>query len=448
MRSLQRFVRDDDYPLSSVDSPLLMEWVAVNLEKSTRDTVIRYIESLKTIFTLATDLGVSVDTSIFDEARRYVSELTDESFRFSTSRIDDIRRLAQRRLFGIAPLDAAVDAYLYSFYNGGVNIAEVIPLKFTDPQTCEMPQTDIIRDYHRKPVRKYIFPLQQGKMTPRKIEESLVRNFRYALRYRNIELGSATPADFIVEAWISVARLVGISLAEICACSPAAAERMSLPAAATVQVSAERRSEILRTVANAVVDMSRHWYAIRFVGDERLVRERVAQSSLGDYYKLYYPMEKVCRKVGRKKKLDSRPTIRNVMFLETTPSTVQHIAEGRVELGNYYVITNHYDGSGGYAIIPNAEMRMFSALVSNGQDIIGEEELQEQMEIISGHYVQLNEGLFKGYSGRVIKVRRKQSDDESTILELELDRLGPAMTDILDKKIYVSVSQALVDKIE
>lgn len=448
IRSLQRFVRDDNFFLRSVDATLLMEWVSDTLEKSSRDTAVRYVESLKTVFAFAAELGDKVDVTMFDDVRRYIVELTDESFRYSAGKIDDIRRLAQRRLFGVTVLDAAIDVYLYSFYNAGMNIADIIPMKFDEAESCSLPQTDLICETYRAPMRKYIFPLQQGKTTPRKIEESLGRNFRSALHYRNIELGAATPADFIIDSWISVARLVGIPMAEISACSPAVAARIALPSTAHVTVTAERRREILNSVANAVVDMSRHWYAIRFVGDEHLVRDRVDQSSLGAYYKLYYPMEEVCRKVGRKKKIDSRPTIRNIMFLETTPSAVQHIAQGRAEFGNYYVITNHYDGTGGYAIIPNAEMRMFSALVSNGQDIIGEEELQEQMEILSGHYVQLTDGLFKGYSGRVLKVRRKQSSDESTILELELDRLGPAMSDVLDKKIYISVSKSIVDKIE
>jgi transcription antitermination factor NusG len=108
----------------------------------------------------------------------------------------------------------------------------------------------------------------------------------------------------------------------------------------------------------------------------------------------------------------------------------------------YYVVRTNLRRDGQYAVIPNHQMRRFSALVSNGQDIIGEDELQN-LQIVSGTLVHITDGLFKGYSGRVLKVRDPKKQRETTMLEVVLEK---EMAGVLDKKIYITVAKEIVEK--
>ena len=89
-------------------------------------------------------------------------------------------------------------------------------------------------------------------------------------------------------------------------------------------------------------------------------------------------------------------------------------------------------------------MRRFSMLVSNGLEILGEEELQ-QAEIELGSYVRITEGMFKGYNGRVIKVTRDKNH-QVTMLRIQADTFGKEMEQVLGKHLYITIPQGLVSQ--
>jgi transcription antitermination factor NusG len=361
--------------------------------------------------------------------------------------VDAVRLLARRKELDNTSLSVAVDAYLFSFYNAGVDIDTVVSYRIDSDSLCRMPQTESLRLKYAAPIRRYIFPLEQRKQTPKKIREHLESNFRLAARFYQIKLGDFSPSEFITHAWISAARSCGVQLADICACCHSATEALHLTNVVPSDLSRTQVEEILTRVANTIVDMTRYWYAFQFVGDEKVVRREITDVDNTSNTRIYYPIEEIYRKVGKKLVVENKPTIRNIIFVQTMPSTLAAIVRNRTADSRYFVIRNRMSKSNDYAIIPNEQMRRFSALVSNGLDIMGEEEIN-QTDIVEGDYVHINEGMFKGCSGRVVKVKNSKSVGDSTILKIEADKFGSEMEEVLGKYLYITVSQELVNLAE
>jgi transcription antitermination factor NusG len=206
------------------------------------------------------------------------------------------------------------------------------------------------------------------------------------------------------------------------------------------QLTQQQIDDIKRKVANVVLDMATHWYAIRFVGKDDLVRRNLNDICSTTQYNLYYPVEEIYKKAKKKLVVESRPTIRNVMFIQTTASTINKIETAKVELRTFHVIRNKARKNRNFAIIPNHEMRTFSVLVSNGMDILGEEEVQE-LDIVEGCYVEITEGLNKGYRGKVFKIR-DQGKTTGTMLQIEAC-LCPNLSEIMNK-MYIMVNPQFV----
>jgi transcription antitermination factor NusG len=132
------------------------------------------------------------------------------------------------------------------------------------------------------------------------------------------------------------------------------------------------------------------------------------------------------------------------MFVNTTSEAIALIATTKLETRTFHVLRNTARKSREFAIIPDREMRTFSMLVSNGLDILGEEELQE-VEIIEGSYVEITAGFNKGYRGRVLKVRNRDNS-KATLLQIQAD-LCPNLSAVMNK-LYITVSPEFVKLLE
>jgi transcription antitermination factor NusG len=356
----------------------------------------------------------------------------------SQQHIDAIRKLARIRLTDSPNISQAIDAYLFSFYQAGMPIEQVIAMKADDPVIEELPQTVAIRRRYAASARKYLFPLRQWQRTAKQIQKSLESNIKMVFTAYNIESGDNTIAEFMAETWIATAKSCGVAIPDIYACCRTAVTDAVRPSL----LSTEQRQTIKRKVANAIVDMERHWYAVRFNGDEARVRQAIADIASDDDIRIYYPQEEIYKKVGNKRIIEERPTIRNIMFVQMLPDTLDDIVKAKPQERGFYIIKNSATSGHDYAIISNEEMRRFSAMVSNGLDILSDDDMKH-VEILEGSYVQITDGPYAGFCGQVLKVRNKDNA-HMTMLQIEADKFGPELGQILGKHLYITIPQAIV----
>jgi transcription antitermination factor NusG len=442
LNSLSKSLGGAEIAIADLNQETLRTWIDDVLTTHTTSTLVRYIETLSKIYALGLRLGVIENKgNIFADAKEYVFAMTDEGFdKESQSQIKTLQLMANATLDPDSFKSKAVDVYLYSFYHVGLDIEAVIDMQLGDGSVCSMPQTDKFIQKYQAVNRKYIFPLKQWQRTKLQIMQKLEEALVNYLRDNDIKLGKKSPKEYISTAWVAAAKSCGVPNEDICACCPSVINNPRLKGVNPSQLTQQQIDDIKRKVANVILDMATHWYAIRFVGKDDLVRRNLNDICSTTQYNLYYPVEEIYKKAKKKLVVESRPTIRNVMFIQTTASTINKIETAKVELRTFHVIRNKARKNRNFAIIPNHEMRTFSVLVSNGMDILGEEEVQE-LDIVEGCYVEITEGLNKGYRGKVFKIR-DQGKTTGTMLQIEAC-LCPNLSEIMNK-MYIMVNPQFV----
>jgi transcription antitermination factor NusG len=440
LRSFKKHLKGKDPEFSDLTEPIVKSWVDALLPNLTIATITRYIESLSQINKHAIRLGYIADNNVFDDIREYISGLCNEGFDKPSQRlIDAIKQIAGSRLATSPSISLAIDVYLYSFYHAGLDISAAIELQ-DDSLLCQLPQTDAIKAKYNAPRRKYIFPLNQWQKTTNQNKLSIERNFRSYLQINDINIGDRTNAEFITAAWVATAKSCGISTADICACCPQITGNPKLSGIQPSALSQPQINRIKQQVANAIIDMEPHWYAIRFVGKYETTLSHIQEICGNNYCNLYYPIEEIYKRINKKRVAEPRPTIRNVVFIQTTADSISRIANAKIQPRPFHVIRNKARRNSSFAVIPNHEMRTFSMLVSNGLDILGEDELQS-VEILEGSYVEITDGFNKGYRGKVLKIKNRDNSP-TTLLQIQAS-LCPNLSAVLNK-LYITVRPEFV----
>jgi transcription antitermination factor NusG len=191
--------------------------------------------------------------------------------------------------------------------------------------------------------------------------------------------------------------------------------------------------------------MAPHWYAIRFSGDDLLVLDEIQDSVEGSSVKIYYPMEEICKQVGKKRVFTTRPTIKSIMFVQTSASTMQTISRKRTVESKFTIVRDNATKDKRLAVIPNEQMHKFSMLISNGFDILGDEDMKT-VKFEVGDYVNITEGMLKGYNGRILKITTDGKND-MTVLQIEADSFGSDMKEVVGKHLYISIPESLASKL-
>jgi transcription antitermination factor NusG len=422
LRSLKKHLDGKDPDFEDLTEPVIKSWIDALLPKLALATIVRYVESLSQLNKHAIRLEYIEKNEIFYHIREYIDGLSDGGFdRISQQYIDIIQKLARVHRTDPPKVGYAIDVYLYSFYHAGLDIDKVIEMQ-DDSLLCQLPQTDALKLKYYQPHRKYIFPLEQWKRTAKQVKLSIERDFQSYLNNKGFKIGSRSNEDFITRAWVAAAKSCGISNADICACCPQVMAKPKLKGVQPSDLTQPQIDDIKRQVANSIVDMVPHWYAIRFVGKDTVVSDYIKDICETEPYKIFYPIDEIYKKVKKRRVVESRPTIRNIMFIQTAASTISKIESAKIDPRTFHVIRNQARQNKSFAIIPNSEMRTFSMLVSNGLDILDEEDLQK-VEILTGSYVEITDGPNKGYRGNVYKIRNKDNS-KATVLEIQVPELS------------------------
>lgn len=441
IQSFSKSCRSQSVKLTDINEQSVRLWIDGALQKLSASTLLRYVESLGKIYDLAVRQQLAPQNSVFASAREYLIGLCGEGLDKRSRRlVNSVRTLSGMHFTSAPAISMAVDILLFAFYNAGMPIENVIGLH-VDDAVCDIPQIDVIKNKYTAVGRKYMFPLRQWQRTTNQIKISLESNLKTVFRAYKLQPCYSAFNEFVATAWVAAAKECGVSMCDICACCPSGLDAAKLSIIPS-DLTQHKVNDIMRNVANTIVDMNRYWYAIRFIGKVEVVSKEIARLGLSDAISTYYPIEEICRKIGKKRVVENRPTIRNILFVRTTHDALCTLVKRKSNDSRFYVFRSASSTDNNFAVIPNDQMRSFSVLVSNGLDILGDDDLQ-QVDIVEGSYVQITEGIYKGYCGQVIKAR---NDDNSrvTMLKIAADKFGPELCQILGKHIYITIPQDLV----
>jgi transcription antitermination factor NusG len=426
LRSLAKSNAAEAPRLGELTDALLQRWVDTLLTRLTLETLLRYVESLSKIYTFALRDERVTDRDLFVRLRRYADTLRGEGIdKSAPALVENIRRIARPTVPLTAGMALAADLLLYAFYE--VTPIETLLTQRLDGPEPTMPQLVALRRKYSAPNRKYLFPLNQWATTPAKLQAGMDRSIRQLLQALQIDLGDKTPEAWLSAAWAAAAQTAGIAPADILAFR-------TLPP--------EAQAPLKQRVAHTICDMNCHWYALRFTGKEETV-QRILEERFPDVpLRIFYPMDEIHKKKGKRITRETRPTLRNILFLETLPATLDLLARERTDTTPYAVVRNYGRRGTPYAIIPNEEMRRFCAFVSNGLDIMPVEEVVKNT-IAEGAYVRVTEGPYKDFRGRVIKVKKKGAGGKSSqenaveMLKIQAECFGEELQQVLGEMVMM-----------
>ena len=413
--SLARMVGGADLTFDSFDIALLSEWVARQFYEGYYAMTVAYnVSKIAALYNKAVEEGLATSTDAFSEIVAKIKNVSDqfdginhsEAFR----RIQSVFRAdyttnANRQL--------AKDIIMFGILNGGMTLEQIGSFK-KDDYTGDDENIAAIVEKYAKPKNKYLFPLHQAHATTKRLLFMVETLISSVLKPYGIDV-SRDPNYILVNLWSDLAMNCGASSSEIAACiSHTGASNAITFCAVPSEISPERISDIRRQVAKAITDNPVHWYAmhLRPHVDFKDLTDRLKDKNI-TLDEIFYPMEEIFHKVGKKKIFENRPIISWLVFYRMRVTQLNKLFHeiGDIAWGYRY----QRDTTSPYAIISDTEIREYQNAIgslSPGTKMIPDEEVKFN----PGDYLVILGGPMNGRHGVFIAEKKEKGEASGRVV--------------------------------
>lgn len=413
--SLSRFVGGADLTFGSFDAAFLGEWVAHQFfEGYYANTVAYNISKIAALYNKAVSEDMASPNEAFASVLQKVSKAQSRFDGIEHSETTRrIRELYRKDYPADGNLQLARDIVLFGIFNGGMTLSQIATYRKDEYTGDNIHLRNIVEKYSR-PRNKYLFPLGQGTSTPRRVMqkvEALVGALLRTVGIRHTKL----PESILVDMWCDIAMDCGFSSSEIAGCIAGQKITNALTFCVTPSpVSDERRSEIRAQVVEALTDNPVRWYAmhLRRHTEFKTLTDRLSEKDIV-LDEIYYPMEEIFRKVGRKKVFESRPVISWLIFYRARITQLGKMFHeiGDLAWGYRYL----RDVRSPYAVISDREVRDYQRAIGTlnpSTQILADDEV----EFNKGDYLMLLGGPMNGRHGVFIAEKKEKGDPSGRVV--------------------------------
>ncbi len=383
INALSEFVGDSQIDYAIFTESMIGEWVSQLLFQGYSPKTIsnNIIKRLGTLYNKAVEDGLAQPTEVFKATQNRLNEsncLTDAEDSNTFGKVQDLIR----RDYSSNPrLQLAKDIFLFSIYNGGMSFEEIANYNKDEYRGDNKAILEIVNKYF-KPKNKFLFPLNRTNATIKKLSRNIQVLLEEVLRNHGLRYSSA-PADITFRLWAYLTMSCGVSASDVAACI--APQNKNIPIttfAVPSELTDNQIQEIRDRVETTLNQNPLHWYAMH-------LRPRVEYKNLTDRLadknifldEIYYPMEDVFRKVGKKKIFESQPVISWLVFFRSRVTLLNRLYKEIGDLAWGYRYLPDYKSP--YAIISDKEIRYY-------QESIGT--LSPATQILRDDEVEFNEG--------------------------------------------------------
>lgn len=413
--SLSRFVGGADLTFSSFDAAFLGEWVAHQFfEGYYANTVAYNISKIAALYNKAVSDGLASPNDNFTSV---LSKVGKASSRFDgIDHLDTARRI--RELYRKdypegSNLRLARDIVLFGILNGGMTLSRLATYR-KDEYTGDDSHVRSIVGRYSKPRNKYLFPLGQGSSTPRKVMQMLEASVGSVLRTVGIR-HAKLPDSILLDIWCDIAMDCGFSSSEIAGCIAGQKITNALTFCASPSpVSEERIGQVRAQVTEALTNNPVRWYAmhLRRHVDFTTLTDRLSEKDIV-LDEIYYPMEEILRKTGRKKMFESRPVISWLIFYRARVTQLGRMFHeiGDLAWGYRYL----RDVRSPYAVISGEEVREYQRAIgtlSPSTRMVSGDEVQ----FSSGDYLVVLGGPLHGRHGVFISEKKEKGEASGRVV--------------------------------
>lgn len=419
--AFSRFIEGTTLSFHSFDDALLGEWAANQFfEGYYAKTVAYNISKIAALYNKAVTEGLAPQTNSFSNILKKIqhvpifNEGKNRSSNFRLVRdifISDLSNSYEKQL--------AKDILIFGLLNGGLPLSSIINYK-KDEYSGDDSELLKIVDRYSKPKNKYLFPLRQGKTTLKKIARSiqlLIANLLYPTGNFPI---SEDPEFIITDLWCDIAMNLGFTASDIKTCiASTGASNFITCCAQSSDIDDEKIAWIRRQVSESLTHNPVRWYAMHLRNRSELkdLTDRLSEKQIS-LQEIYYPMEDIIRKVGKKKIFEHKPVISWLVFYRAKASQLKDLFRqiGDIAWGYRYI----NDVRSPYAVFADSEIAKYqlaigtlspSTVLTPDQDI----------KLQKGDKVVILGGPMSGHQGTLIA--EKQTDQDAPSPERNIYRI-------------------------
>ncbi len=389
--SFERFLAPAPLTFDDFTTTRLSAWLgALFAAGYTPKTAAYYLKNLSALYNKAVARGLARETDAFTQLRLRLQSSANTAYdHISDPDIIKKTQLLAAKSAQPGGSSLADDLTVFAILAGGLSPDSLAHLKTGDP-IPPFPLLSKIAAKYTSPKRKYLFPLHQSELTPRRLERLVASLVGKALRDVKIKIPADT-TDLPAVVWSALAReICSLAPGAIVACLGRRPDRSPAYDFAPATALADIEIEFIREeISAAVTDNPARWFAMRLrpaTTYEKLT-ERLALSQT-PAPELYYPSEEIARRSGRRIIYENKPVIPGLIFFRTVITAIPALFRIIGDLAWCY------RSGAGYAVIPNTEMELFRrAIGSIGPDTdlhpLGTIPLEkgDRVEIIGGSFI-------------------------------------------------------------
>lgn len=292
------------------------------------------------------------------------------------------------------------DIFLYLFYNGGLPVESVVKARFEDLRPA-CPQIDRIVASMEAPRRKFVFALEQGRRSDRRIAAELSRTLESIFAQHGFVFTNQAFSQNVASLWVAAAEQCGVGLEDIrsvVGCIPL--DRPYLQVVLPRDLSREEREAIICRVADHIDDFSPKWFVMKLrrgVTPDRIMAclEEHAPE-LAERLTTFYPCREIVQRVGKKRVANQEAFIPDLLFFRIRELEVPEMFRHIGGLAWCYRQNNTPDSP--YCSIPPAQMKAFQFCIGRFTSDM-EIELVDSGVSYIGRKVRITGGDMAGYEG-------------------------------------------------
>lgn len=263
------------------------------------------------------------------------------------------------------PLQLAADILLFSLLNRAMPLADIAKIKTSQIKPDSDAISQII-ERNANPTRKYLFPLDQSKLTPRQLSDSIDRKVRIILLSCGITIVDSI-SNTIRLLWAHAALRCGIPGSEII--SLIGTDITGIPPLSLclkADLSPQRAEALSQTVNSLFSSNPLRWYAMKLrsrIDFQDLQRRFSDLKETTTLPELFYPSDEIAKRVGKKVVKDSRPVIRDIVFFKFRVTDIFPLFCKIGDLAWCFTTSGHPGGD--YAPIPKASFDLFQETIGH-----------------------------------------------------------------------------------
>ena len=414
--SLFNYLERSDISFGDNPAAAVGDWlISLKISGMTYKSAVSYFDAISGLYSKAAKCDIVSDGDALKPIKERLKE-NDGAIWHDGLTDADVQRLKSLTKSVSAGENQAVDLIKFSLLNRCMPIQSVAMLKRDSNIGSIDPEARAIVERNQSSTRKYIFDLKQSRCTPRQLALELRRMIIALFDSRNIPFFDHVDST-LRSYWAYVALNCGIPsryVRSAVGIVPPGLEIMQLSAAEDIP--GDAYEEAFASVARAFVDNPRRWYVMR-------LRPRVRYSDLTrrldnctDAPELFYPCDEIMRRVGRRRIVENRPVIPDIVFFRSRSTAISRLFAAIGDLAWCYTVSGRSGDS--YAAISDSAFRLFQQTIGQftpDYDVapIGAIPLRENDRVV------IVGGPYQGCEGRLLKTPQPAAGG-TTVYRLQL----------------------------